>query len=639
MDDLKYLILILVTLYGFVNSNQNASMEDFEKEIDEMAEQRHVFSSGVLMIFLVPIICLIWCKIVLRYFHIGFLTESGISMIIGILIGLILKSYEVKTEGSSTLSINTTASKPPEFIELTMNKISLLYGFKGEKSKGKDNNEFTDKAMFDPEIFMYVLLPPIMFNTGLHIPKKYFIRNFGTIMIFAFPVTITASFIFGGLIYAYTLFDKSMSLYNVGGVEPFLYGALISSTDPVSVLAVFSDLNVDPDLNSIVIGESSLNDAASLVLYRAIEKFLGDDTNKNLTIKKILFSAGEFLGVFMASLSIGFVVALLTSLMTKCFDFKKYPILECAIVILMSYSTFLIGEACNMSGIVAILFCGLFQANYTNRNLSHEAKLGISQFSELLNFFSENFVFSYIGMSVFLFNDHKWHTGFIFWSFFSLLIARSFTVYFFGFLVKKFRNRKLPMSYLHLLVFAGLRGAVSFALAIRNTSTDVRALILTTTMLIVLFTVIFCGSSTIYVIKFLKIPCGNVHGSIIETSNNDEIEPINSYKDLNFFVRSLKRLDNEYLRPFFTIDGPSISYFCPTSLQHCCVSISSYFRSKKSTNMDDTIKNMWGGLRLSSNEKSNSYTQFNNTLVLSNSHMLENTDEISLNLLPTNKKQ
>ena len=69
-------------------------------------------------------------------------------------------------------------------------------------------------------------------------------------------------------------------------------------------------------------------------------------------------------------------------------------------------SSYLIAEICQMSGIVSVLFCGIFQAHYTYRNLSVQSQQRTRQLFETLNFLSENFIFSYLGVSMFTFGHH-----------------------------------------------------------------------------------------------------------------------------------------------------------------------------------------------------------------------------------------
>jgi NhaP-type Na+/H+ or K+/H+ antiporter len=88
-----------------------------------------------------------------------------------------------------------------------------------------------------------------------------------------------------------------------------------------------------------------------------------------------------------------------------------------------------------------------------------------------------------------------------------ILIARIVNIYPLSYIINLSRSKKnkINPNMQHLMVFSGLRGAMAFALAIRNTSTQARRLILTTTSCIVIFTVIVCGGMTNQVIKWLQI--------------------------------------------------------------------------------------------------------------------------------------
>lgn len=104
--------------------------------------------------------------------------------------------------------------------------------------------------------------------------------------------------------------------------------------------------------------------------------------------------------------------------MTKFTRVRDFPILESALFVLMSYSTFLIAEVTELTGVVAVLFCGICQAHYTYNNLSDSSRQRTKQIFELLNFLSENFIFSYIGVSMFTFPKHHFDpwlisTGFV----------------------------------------------------------------------------------------------------------------------------------------------------------------------------------------------------------------------------------
>lgn len=142
--------------------------------------------------------------------------------------------------------------------------------------------------------------------------------------------------------------------------------------------------------------------------------------------------------------------------MTKFTRLRDFPLLESALFVLMSYSSFLIAEVADLTGkwfsirrlkfthntrrdnwfffwtgVVAVLFCGICQAHYTYNNLSPDSRRRTKRLFELLNFLAENFIFSYIGVSMFTFPKHHFDFGFIYCGFVSLNIFRSFLSFWF----------------------------------------------------------------------------------------------------------------------------------------------------------------------------------------------------------------
>merc|ERR1719422_784466 len=187
---------------------------------------------------------------------------------------------------------------------------------------------------------------------------------------------------------------------------------------------------------------------------------------------------------------------------------RQHPLLESTLFVLMSYSTFLLAEVFGLTGIVAVLFCGIAQAHYTFNNLSQDSQHSTKSFFDLLNFMAENFIFSYIGVSMFTFPKHNFDPFYIIGAFLAIFLGRFLNVYPLSFILNFGRKVKITGSMQHTMMFSGLRGAIAFALAIRNTVTESRQMILSTTLLIVIITVIVNGGSTMAVLNWLGVPTG-----------------------------------------------------------------------------------------------------------------------------------
>ena len=136
---------------------------------------------------------------------------------------------------------------------------------------------------------------------------------------------------------------------------------------------------------------------------------------------------------------------------------RNHPQLESTLFVIMSYSAFLFCEVLNLTGIVAVLFCGICQAHYTYNNLSPESRAITRNFFDQLNFMAENFIFSYIGVSVFTFPNHRFDAGFIFGSFFAIIIGRALNIYTLSFFLNLGRKTKITMNLQHMLFLSGLR--------------------------------------------------------------------------------------------------------------------------------------------------------------------------------------
>ncbi|KRX40644.1 Sodium/hydrogen exchanger 9, partial [Trichinella murrelli] len=460
---------------------------------------------------------------------------------------------------------NTTADVdlPPDFLRLSVpyydgiskenQSILLRYKFDSNVNVFKEGL-LEEKATFDSEIFFNILLPPIIFNAGYSLKKGHFFRNIGSILMYAVCGTSLSVVVVGLVMYGFTSFVRlpfSLS-------ETFLFGAVISATDPITVLAIFNDLKVDSDLFALVFGESALNDAVAIVLSQTIERHSPSPGSEALLFdgRALLNSFGHFFGVFFGSMGIGSLVGCLASLFMKFTKISQYPLLEATLFILMSYLSFLISEAAHMTGIVSVLFCGICQAHYTFNNLSSDSKMRTKQFFEVLTFLSENFIFTYIGVSLFTSQAHLFNIWFILGAFIAIFIGRLIMIYPLTAILNVGRRPPIPMKHQHMLFFAGLRGAMAFALAIRNTSSPQMRIIYSTTSLIVIFTVLFNGGLTVQIIEWLKIKCCDQSSAELDQGM---LSPHSHNRwDKSLLPQKWYDFDNKFLKPLLTHAKPSL---------------------------------------------------------------------------------
>ncbi|KAF0990834.1 hypothetical protein HZS_3025, partial [Henneguya salminicola] len=537
-----YLILIFIQLkITYTNEiSKNSTINEQENDLlwleglrEEEIDISHRTDSLSMLILTTLLIITVLSAWLFKLKKFGWLHETGFSLILGIFVGglirISLNAIAAQDKYSNTATVHLTNSNQlsvaPTKLIMNISSRSYVYYLAGVVVNNSQASTFYDedieqleaKSSFNPEIFFYVLLPPIVFYAGYQLQRYYFFGNIGSILVLAFIGTGISFVLTGGIVYGYMVLNNNQHSFTFS--ESMLFSAIISATDPVTILAIFNEIRVEHDIYALVFGESVINDAVSIGLHKAVLTYMKYPQNKQVSFNEWSFIEAilNFISIFIGSFFVGTSIGCITALITKLTKIGMFPLLETALILLMSYSTFLISEVANWSGIVAVLFCGITQKHYTYHNLSYATSIRVVQIFELLNFLAESFIFSYIGLSVFLSVDHKWDIKFISVVFVSIQVSRAIAVYPLCLLLNLYRNPPIPCIYMHILTWSGLRGAMAFALAIRNTASEIRQLMLTATLTTVIISVIVQGGLTLPLIKLLKI----------KNNINPEVEEIN----------------------------------------------------------------------------------------------------------------
>jgi len=335
-----------------------------------------------------------------------------------------------------------------------------------------------------------------------------------------------------------------------------LFGSLISATDPVATLAILgsAEVNADPLLYAIVFGESVLNDAVAIVLYKTFETFLDTPFNGS----SLLAGIGLFIGISVGSTIIGVGVALICSLVFKNINFNEWPVYEFTLITLFAYMSYFLAEVFHLSGIMSLFFCAIAMAHYNTHNISHDSHhathIAFKSFAQVC----ETFVFCYIGITAGLsasplVYNLSWHVPMVFCTIFSCFIGRFMNVFPLSWILNKYRLLKLPMPMQYCIWFAGLRGAVAFALSL-NMHTPGGKYVVTTTLAVVLFTTILMGGLTLPVLRKTNMTGQNLQAVFDQTpilgSEHRQMQKV----ETTFGERLSswwQRVDNAYMKRFF----------------------------------------------------------------------------------------
>lgn len=494
--------------------------EKGEAEMEKHSSMRIFFVLSVITVCIMVIHLLIQLK-----FH--YLPESVAVVFMGALIGLVLKLISNQNLG----------------------------------------NWQTEEA-FPPTMFLLILLPPIIFESGYNLHKGNFFQNIGSILVFAIFGTTISALVIGGGVYLLGLADVA---YRLGFVESFAFGSLISAVDPIATLAIFQALDVEPVLYMLVFGESVLNDAVAIVLTNTVIESRMPEMANMTTADAVLHGIGRFCLMFFASAGIGVASALISALLLKHVDLRKSPSLEFGIMIVFAYAPYSLAEGLHLSGIMAILSCGVVMSHYTHFNLSPVTQITMQQTFRTLAFIAETLVFAYLGMAIFSFK-HIIKGALVVWSIVLCLIGRACNIFPLAILLNYFREHKITKKMMFIMWFSGLRGAIAYALVLHlEFDEEAHRVLVTTTLITILFTVLVLGGSTMPMMKFLKADKSTRHrrrrqkdrelslsktkeiGQAIDAEHLSELTE--EEYEVNFIKPHLKgfiKYDAKFLIPFFT---------------------------------------------------------------------------------------
>ncbi|MGM8365239.1 cation:proton antiporter domain-containing protein [Virgibacillus sp. W0181] len=341
------------------------------------------------------------------------------------------------------------------------------------------------------EVFNFVIitlfLPALLGEAALKLPINHLVENKKPIILLAFGGTFL-SFIVVGF--------SSMWLLSFSIPAAFVFAAVMSATDPVSVLSIFKSVGVEKRLSTVIEGESLFNDGLAVVLFNISAFSLL--AYADLGLEGAGYGLLEFIKVIALGLMVGGVLGFGISRLTRYFD--DYP-LEIIFSIILFYGAFLLAEAIGASGVIAVVVGALVLGNYgTKIGMSPATKLNISNFWDVAALLANSLVFLMVGLEITRINvADKW--GMIFLALLIVLIARSAAVY-----ISLLFVPKIPAAWKHTLNWGGLKGSLSIALVLslpRDFSG--REEILVMAFSIVLFSLIVQGLSIKPLIKWLGV--------------------------------------------------------------------------------------------------------------------------------------
>jgi len=326
-------------------------------------------------------------------------------------------------------------------------------------------------------ILLDVMLGLLLFASALHFDyKKLKEQRFPVLLLSTLGVLISTA-IFGGLLFGVTLLIN----IDLPLIHCFIFGALISPTDPIAVGAILKKSNIPPKLNTIISGESMFNDAIGLVLFVTLLS-IAEQSGADTTLRSVaILFAKEVLG----GIAIGLAAGFLGYRMIKTIkNFQTILLISIALVLGIS----VVAHDLHVSIPLAAVMAGLIIGNESlGRRQIAEKFLG--RIWQLIDEMLNTILFVMIGLQLVTmpFLNHYWLVGIL--SIFIILIARLVSVS----LPAVFLLRKVSFSSFFILTWAGLRGGISVAMALSLPETPFREVIISGCYFIVIFSIIVQG--------------------------------------------------------------------------------------------------------------------------------------------------
>ena len=333
------------------------------------------------------------------------------------------------------------------------------------------------------EVLMGAMLNFLLFAGAIHINLKDLKEQRGPIVIFSTVSVVISTFVVGGLLF----YIAPMFHLDIPFLYCLLFGALISPTDPIAVMGVLKEAKVKKSLETKVAGESLFNDGVAVVVFAVILQLTQSSD--------IDISFGNISWLLVKEAAGGFIVGALLGLgasnaMRKIDDYKVSVLITLSVVM----GGYLIARAMHISGPLTMVAAGIVIGNYGKRTaMSATTKDYLNKFWELIDEILNAILFLFIGFELLIIPNitNYWVMGGI--SIIVVLFARFISIYI-PVKVIPFRN-KFSRGTIKVLVWGGLRGGVSIALALSIDEGPHKPVILAITYFIVVFSIIVQGLS------------------------------------------------------------------------------------------------------------------------------------------------
>ena len=340
------------------------------------------------------------------------------------------------------------------------------------------------------DVAFFLILPPILFQGGVHLNFEHLKQDWKSIALLAVPGVVISALLVG---YSLSYF------WHIPLNYALLFGALISPTDPVSVLAIMKKVKAPERLRTILEAESLFNDGTGVVLFVVILTMI--QNNQPLDLGHALF---QFLLVTGGGALIG---ALCGYLIDRLLRTIKGHLLAVALTVVLAFGTPIMAESLHCSGIIAVVTAGLMLGAGRLTYMSSKSRESVKTFWKIVDFIVNSLIFLMIGLQLQVIGLHHLigFKGLILIGIVAVLISRILVVYPTIWAYNRISKPLIPWVWNHVLFWGGLRGTIPIILMLQLPTFQYRTLFLSATFGIVLFSIIVQGLTIEPLLKKLKL--------------------------------------------------------------------------------------------------------------------------------------
>jgi Na+:H+ antiporter len=338
-----------------------------------------------------------------------------------------------------------------------------------------------------PDVSLVIFLPALLFEGSLKIQLRHLRENLVPICLLATLGVLAATLISG--------FAVHWAL-GIPILVALVFGAIVAATDPISVLAIFKDMSVDKRLSVIVEGESLFNDGTAVVVYGIL---FGAVASSHLGIVSgIRDFVLQVAGGIVIGASLGYLFGRLTHRIDD-------PQIEITLTTILAYGSYLLAHSLHLSGVIATVAAGLMIGNFgVPTGMSSRTRIALWSFWEYASFLINSILFLLIGLQVRVVDMlHMWRPTAL--AIAAVLVGRMLTVYGIVPLSNLFSGQ-ISLRWQHILVWGGMRGALSLALILSvGSDFPYRDELLVMTFGVVAFTIVVQGITMKPFVRLLGI--------------------------------------------------------------------------------------------------------------------------------------